>query len=1202
MLFEKRLLRLARRRWLALGLAIGSGFAAGVLTVWQASLLSQVISRVFLQGAGLAEVTPALAWILLAIGLRAGCAWASEVAGGSLARRIKDELRQALFERILADGPAAARGERSGELTSVLIEGIEALEAYFSQYLPGLALAALVPLTCLVFIFPLDPLSAAILLVTAPLIPLFMVLIGSAAQALTRRQWQTLSRLSAYFLDVLQGLATLKLFGRSQAQAKTIATQSERFRQATMDVLRVAFLSALALEMLATISTALVAVQIGLRLLYGRMSFEAALFVLLLAPEFYQPLRQLGARFHAGMAGVAAAQRIFDILGGGAAAPTAPVPSHPAAAPAGPPAIRFEQVHYTYHLGDEQRPALHGASFAIPAGGRTALVGASGAGKSTVASLLLRFGQPQQGRITVNGRELGQIPPAEWLAQVSWAPQRAYLFNDSALNNIRLGRPQASLEQVVQAARLAEAHEFIQALPQGYDTPLGEGGARLSGGQAQRIALARAFLQDAPFVILDEATANLDLENEARLGVALERLLGGRTALIIAHRLETVLAADQVVVMAGGQIVEQGAPADLLRGDGPFRRLAGADFNPPGGSGGDEPPRRSPRPAAPALPAGEAAPAPAAAPGQGGGSAWAALRRLLGFLAPLKGRVALSALLGAATVLSGVGLMSASAYLISAAALRPSIAELQVAIVAVRAFGIARGGLRYAERYVSHDTTFRLLARLRVWFYQALEPLAPARLQDQRSGDLLARILGDIETLEGFYVRAAAPPLAALLAGAAAGWLLWRFAPALMGAWLVCYLCACLLLPLGMRRLGRATGRRLAERRATLSAALVDGIQGLPDLLAFGQGRRWAAQIEGAGQALATAQQQMAGLNGLQSGLALLLANLGLWSVTLLAIPLVRSGQLDGVYIAAAALAALASFEAAAPLPLATQHLEANLRAAGRLFELADARPEVREPAQPQPLPEASGLQIRGLSFRYPGAGPAEPPALDGLDLDLAAGKKVALVGPSGAGKSTLVGLLARFWEYEQGEIRLGGGELRQLPQATVRQRLAVAPQNPYLFNASLGDNLRLAYPAASDAQIETALRLAGLGGWLERLPQGLETWAGEQGLRLSGGERQRLAVARALLRPAPLMVLDEPTAHLDPPAAAALLETLCAQAEGRALLLITHRLAGLERMDEILVLDGGRVVERGGHAELLRGGGLYRRWWEMEAAGTAGR
>jgi ATP-binding cassette subfamily C protein CydD len=543
----------------------------GGLIIAQARTLAHIVDQVFLQGAALDGVARALLLLLAIIVVRAILSWGSEVAAFQVAARVKADLRERVFDHLMALGPAYLRGERTGELTNTLVEGIEQLEAYFSQYLPQLVLAALIPLAILAFVFPIDVLSGVVLLVTAPLIPFFMILIGKAADALTRRQYTALSLMSAHFLDVLQGLTTLKLFGRSREQIETIARVSGRFRDATLNVLRVAFLSAFALEMIATISTAILAVEVGLRLLSGSIEFEQAFFVLVLAPDFYLPLRLLGTRFHAGMSGVAAAQRIFEVLDTPCPEPRAairlahiPPPSH----------IQFQAVHYAYDGG--QRSALNGVSFDIIAGQRLALVGATGAGKSTLAHLLLRFIEPQRGAILIDHVPLADIEPQAWREHVAWVPQLPYLFDETVAANIGLARSTASMADVIQAAQLALADEFIRELPQGYETPIGERGARLSGGQAQRIALARAFLKDAPLLIMDEGTAQLDVETEALIQAAIDRLLRNRTTLIITHRLSTARRADHIVVLDAGRVVESGAHDELMGKQGVYHRMVSA--------------------------------------------------------------------------------------------------------------------------------------------------------------------------------------------------------------------------------------------------------------------------------------------------------------------------------------------------------------------------------------------------------------------------------------------------------------------------------------------------------------------------------------------------------------------------------------------------------------------------------------------------
>jgi ATP-binding cassette subfamily C protein CydD len=576
--FDKRLLQLTGNIRIYLAVTVGLGLLTGVLAVAQAYVLSRVIDGVFLAGQGLGPMSALLGGLLAVIIGRAILLWGGDVAAARAAARAKRNLREPLVAHLLALGPQWTRGERSGELSNMAGEGVEALDAYFSQFLPQVFLIVLVPLTVVFAVFSADLLSGVVLLLTAPILPIFMILIGKWADALTKRQWRLLSQMSAHFLDVLQGLPTLKLLGRSRRQSATIARISERYRAATLGVLRVAFLSALVLEIGATISTAIIAVEVGLRLLYGQMPFQQAFFVLLLAPEFYMPFRALGARFHAAMNGGAAAGRIFAILEQSIPAPpTIPVDPRPLLA-RGP--LSFENVSYHYAertLQDEAeaapRPALDGISFAIMPGQTVALVGPSGAGKSTVAHLLLRFIEPEGGAIRVAEMPLADISAKAWRAQVAWVPQHPYLFHDTVAANIHLGRPGATMTEVIAAAQAAQAHAFIEALPHGYETIIGERGARLSGGEAQRLGLARAFVKDAPLLILDEATAHLDPDHEAALMQAVTRLMRGRTTLIIAHRLSTVYQADQVVVLDQGRVIQVGPPATLAQEAGIYRQL-----------------------------------------------------------------------------------------------------------------------------------------------------------------------------------------------------------------------------------------------------------------------------------------------------------------------------------------------------------------------------------------------------------------------------------------------------------------------------------------------------------------------------------------------------------------------------------------------------------------------------------------------------
>ncbi|MBK9779400.1 MAG: thiol reductant ABC exporter subunit CydD [Anaerolineales bacterium] len=1180
---HRRLLSLTRDTRLSLTLTVLAGLLAGFLTIWQSWLLSSVINGVFLQKQTLTQVTTPLLYILFIISGRAFLTWLNEVAANAVAVKIKTDLRERLFAHILKLGPAYSRGQRTGELTTAAVEGIEALDAYFSQYLPQLVVTALVPLSILFFVFPIDLLTGFVFLITAPLIPFFMIIIGKGAEAVTKRQYETLRLLSAHFLDSLQGLTTLKLFGQSKGQAKTIAKISDQYRDTTMSVLRITFLSALALEMLATISTAIVAVEIGFRLLYRNMEFQPALFLLVLAPEFYMPLRALGARFHAGMNGTTAAKRIYEIL-------DTPIEIRHSTfdnriSNVDFSTIELSNISFTYP--NETTPALQNINLQINQGQHIALVGKTGAGKSTLVQLLLGFIQPTQGNINYQS----PITNHHLHHSIAWVPQRPHLFHTTIAENIRLGKADATHEEVIQAAKAARLHDFIESLPEKYETLVGESGARLSSGQAQRLALARAFLKDAPILILDEPTSALDPETESLLEESTRELMQGRTTITIAHRLNTIFQADKIIVLDEGRIIEQGTHRELVANNGMYASMVRTyelqvtsdklqvENHPTVESfqtlfTSHIPPitdHQSPitNYQLPILP------------------------RLLQFLKGNWHRVALSVLLSSITILASVALMGTSAWLISTAAIAVSVADLGVSTVGTRFFGISRAIFRYLERLVSHDVTFRLLAKLRLWFYEKLEPLAPARLMNFRSGDLLARIIGDVETLENFYVRVVSPPLTAIVVGTFTAIFLASFYPLLAPVYLTFYFSLGLLLPI----LAQTTSRKSAEQtitlRADLQTNLVDSIQGMADLIAYGRADQRLTQIASNADEYGDAQRRMARVTGIHSALGTLLTNLGMWSVLYFTIPQVINGNLPGPMLASLTLLTLASFEAVIPLPLAAQMWNSAREAAKRLFEVVDTEPEIKEDTRYSKLDEqTSNIELSNITFTYP---TQTTPALHNLTFDLKPETSLAIVGPSGAGKSTIANLLLRFWDYKVGDITLGDESLKALNQDEVRARCGYVSQNTYFFNTSIYENLRFARRKVTREEVEAACKSAQIHDFIMSLPKGYDTMIGEQGLRLSGGERQRLAIARALIKDAPILILDEPTANLDPLTEQQVLETLFKVMKQKTSLLITHRLIGLENMDEILVMNHGEIIERGTHTQLSGKDSFYRHLLDLQ-------
>jgi ATP-binding cassette subfamily C protein CydD len=545
-----------------LAVAIGIGAFGGLLLIIQAWLLAHVVDNVVIDHLGLASVWPFLWGMLGVFAARAIVTLFADTAAFEAAARVKQALRGELTRKLAALGPGFVAGQRTGDLTNLLVESVDELGKYYADYLPQMALAAFIPAAILVFVFPTDWVSGIIMLISAPLIPIFMILIGKGTERLNQRQWRKLAWMSAHFFDVIEGLSTLKLFNASRYESEIIGRISDDYRRSTMDVLRVAFLSSLVLEFFATVSIAMIAVYIGFRLYYGDMNFLPGFLVLLLAPEFFRPLRAMGTQYHARMEAIGASERIVALL-------ETKLPDTQAGQGTLPPsetlAIRFTDVSFAYRA---EEPVLQGIDFSLARGERVALVGPSGSGKTTIARLLLGFDVPDGGGITVDGIDLRDIAPEDWFSRIAWMPQAPTLFHGSIGDNIRLGNPGADDAAVRRAAAEANAASFIERLPQGYDTIVGDRGQGLSGGEIRRVALARAFLKNADLVILDEATASLDPETAALIAEAVERLARGRAMLIIAHRLESVVTADRILVLNEGRIVEAGTHAELLANQG----------------------------------------------------------------------------------------------------------------------------------------------------------------------------------------------------------------------------------------------------------------------------------------------------------------------------------------------------------------------------------------------------------------------------------------------------------------------------------------------------------------------------------------------------------------------------------------------------------------------------------------------------------
>ena len=1152
------------------------GLAAVELGIARLALLGWLIGQIF-AGHDLRSLALPILLIAVVIILR-GLAehWRVEVAHRTAAT-VQKTLRRTIYDRIAALGPGTVGRRRSGALTLSLIEGVEQLEVYFGQFLPQFLIALLAPVMIFVVIAFLDLPVAAVMLGFA-LLALFAPALWhrhDVANSLGRQK--SYAAFAAEFLDSIQGLATLKAFGQSKARADKLEFQARDLFRRTMWVLGTNVLARGITDSSIACGAAAALALGAWRVEAGAMSLTALLVILMLGVEIYRPMRELRTVLHQGMVGMSAAQGIYQILDD-----RPDVADAPPATLAQPlaPAIAFEGVGF--HYPGAKRAVLSGLDFAIAPGERIGLVGSSGGGKSSIVRLLLRFYDPEQGRITLGGHDLRSLSFEQIRSLISVVNQDTFLFHGTVEENIRMGRPEASTEEVEAAAQAANIHDFIAQLPQGYRTIIGEKGIKLSGGQRQRVAIARALLRDTPILLLDEALSAVDAENEAVIQQALDRLMRGRTTLVLAHRLSSVIGCDRILVLDGGRIAESGAHGALMRTGGIYAGLMAEQARE---SESAEPIEESETPRG----------IERVADGPGGavktvtegiikaeGLGWRQLTvELMKLVLPWKGRLAATFILGVLRVIAfiGVGVLSAMAVfaLKNGAPIAPWLWAL--AVVAPLS-----GVIHWLESWIAHDMAFRLLAEMRIAIFRKLDALAPAYLVRRRTGDLMALATHDVEMVEYFFAHTVAPAFVAVLVPAAVlvvlGWASPWIALALLP-----FLIAVALSPFLMRGRVDRLGSQAREASGELGAFAVDSVQGLAEIVAFQEEDARGKRLDALSDRMIALRLPFYGELSLQQSLLEILTGLGGLAVVVAGAFVAGQGGIDPALLPLLTILAMAAFLPVSEIAQVGRQLADTLGATRRIYGLAHEPVVVSDGPGVAPRPGPAALALGDVSFTYPGQ---NRPALSAASFRIPAGKTLALVGTSGAGKTTTAQLLMRFWDPDRGSLTLNGADLRDYRLDDLRRQIALVAQDTYLFNDTLRRNILIARPEASEAELAAAIGHASLTELVEALPEGLDSEVGERGTSLSGGQRQRVAIARAFLKDAPVLILDEATSHLDAVNEQAVRRALDVLKADRTTIVIAHRLSTIRDADVIVVLQEGRVMEAGDHATLLARGGLY--------------
>lgn len=1198
-MFDKRLFELAGEARIPVLVSVVLKIVALFANIAMMIALGRAIEGIF-EGTSTLLDSETLALVAVTLIVRAVAGYGAQRAGDRAAVTAKKSIRTKIYNKLVSLGPAYQETMPTSEAVQLAVEGSEQLEVYFGGYVPQLFFSLIAPIILFICLLPIAAGPACMLLVCVVFIPALIIIVRRKATAVAEDYWDTYTDLGSMFLEDLQGMTTLKIFQADKMRHQQMNDTAEGFRKATMRMLGVQLTSIGAMDVVAYGGAAAGIVVTLVLLFQGSLSFAAAFAVVFLSQEFFLPMRALGSLFHAAMSGMASSVRIFELLG------TKEIPRKDAKPTAQQCNLSCRTVSYTYP-GSSTAPTLHSINLDFPANSFTGIVGKSGAGKSTLAAVLSGHANAYTGTVAINGVELRDLSASTLAALVTVVPSDGMLFAGSIRENLQMAAPCATDAAMKDALGRCGILDFVRTAG-GLDLMLSEGGSNLSGGQRQRIALARALLHDTPIYVFDEATSSIDAESEKVISEVMRSMKGDRTVIVIAHRLSLIKEADNIVVLDGGTVAEEGSHAKLVQANGLFAQLwesqrhleeraaaaEAANSNVTAASRtvaastdrtsstAIHKDKTSAQPKSPESSASTSARSAARSTHQPNQAArqhnqvtsinqaaapkrsnFTIIRRLIKLVRPLAPRMVLAITLGTIGFLAAIFLMTFASYGIVEGTLGTG-ASLPLLCVAAVACGILRGPLRYGEQLCNHDIAFRILAYIRDVLYGALRRLAPAKLEGRAKGDLVSVATSDIELLEVFYAHTISPIAIACIVSVIMLVFFGATVPEVVPIALASYLLVGVALPIFASHISGRAGEHLREGQGRLESFTLESLRGMRELLQF-------EHTEERGNTLTQITNELCKVEfalkarsaAMEAATQAIVGALAIGMVQF-AFALAASGTTELGTAFVVGFTFMSSFGPVLALMRLGTTLQQTFASGGRVLDILNEAPETPEIEDGSTI-EFSGAEFDGVSFSYAGA---HKQVLDQVSFVIPQGKAIALVGENGCGKSTTLKLLMRFWDACSGAVCISGHDVREVHTASLRSNEGYLTQDTHLFAGTIGENIRLAKPDATDDQLRAACAKASVLTLIDSLPSGFDTPAGELGGRLSGGERQRIGLARIFLQDTPFLLLDEPTSNIDALNEAAIVEALEGEKAQKTIVLVSHRASTRALADTEISLD----------------------------------